>query len=885
MTARNLEKMLSPNSLVLVGASSAPSSVGFKIAQNLLDGGFEGPLRLVNPKYDELLGRPCFRSISSLPEVPDLAVVAVPPDAVPGVIDELAAHGTKAAVVITANLGNGRQAMLDAARPQCLRLLGPNCLGLMLPPIGVNATFAHRAASAGGLAFVSQSGALMTTVIDWSLSRSIGFSHMISVGEMADIDFGDLLDHLAGDPQCRAVLMYIEAVTDARKFVSAARRAARVKPVIVVKSGRHDGGAKAAFSHTGALAGFDAAYDAAFRRTGVLRVKTLDELFAAAEMLSHAPRLAGDRLAILSNGGGAGVMASDELQDAEGELAALGPETVARLNPALPAGWSHANPVDIIGDANADRFARALDVLLDDEQSDAVFVVACPTAMLESEAAAQAVVTTCHSKPQKPVLTAWLGGDGQRAALDLFESARIPSFQSIAEGITGFMQLVRHRRAQAELMRAPPADRLRAPNRQRVADLIASALKDQRTRLNAIEAADVLDAYEIPVLKPRLVESIDDLADVADRLLAEHAACVLKVVSPQITHKTDVGGVRLGLDTAMAVVEAAHGMAARVAKERPDATLSGFTLEPMIVRPKAFETIVGVTLDPTFGPMVLFGAGGTAVEILNDRALGLPPLDAILARQMIDETRIAKLLSGYRGQARAKIECIVDVLVSVSELVIHHPEIAELDINPLLVDADGAIAIDARIRIADQTIAPRQPLAIRPYPTNWERAVGFEDMGTLLIRPVRPEDGPMYETFFGKLEPEDIRLRFFSSRRTFTREFVAGLTQIDYAREMAFAAISANGQELLGEARLILSSDRDKGEFGVLVRSDLHGRGLGGHLMRILIDYARGERVRSISGIVLSQNSTMLRMASELGFTSRFVSEDPTATEIELALG
>ncbi len=888
MTVRNLEGMFSPRSVALVGASPEPGSVGATVARNLLRGGFKGRIDFVNPKHREILGRPCHPSVAALPETPDLAVVATPPAAVPGVVAALAEKGARAAAVITAGVGALAKPMLEAARPGCLRILGPNCLGLMVPGIGLDASFAHRAAPAGDLAFISQSGALLTAVVDWAAGRGIGFSHVVSLGEMADADFGDLLDYLAGDASSRAILLYMEAVTAAPKFLSAARRAARVKPVVVVKSGRHEAGRRAAMSHTGALAGSDAAYDAAFRRTGLLRVATLPDLFAAAEVLARVPRLEGERLAILTNGGGAGVLAADELQDAHGVPAVLSPGTLAALDAVLPPTWSRGNPVDIIGDAGPERYRAALSALLEDPENDAILAIQCPTAIASATEAAEAVIQTIAAARaggrMKPVLANWLGEDAPREARALFSANGIPSFDTPSAAVTGFTQLVRHARAQRELAATPPVLEGGACDPEAAARVIAEALAGGRTALTAIEAKTVLAAYGIPVVESRVARDPAEVRAAAEALLAGHTACVVKILSRDITHKSDVGGVRVGLETGAAAEGAAREMLARVAKARPEARVEGFMVEPMIRRPNAHETIVGASVDRTFGPMILFGAGGTAVEVIQDSALALPPLDMLLARHLIAETRIARLLAGYRDRPPADIGALAGILARASDLLVRHAEIRELDINPVLVDENGAIALDARIAIADPARAPRPPLAIRPYPSEWRRLFEISGFGEIEARPVRPEDEPLYRPFFAKVTPEDIRLRFFTARGDFSHRFLATLTQIDYAREMAFVAVSRETGEMLGVVRMLLDPDRERGEYGVLVRSDLHGRGLGWRLMTLLIDYARGEGVRELTGLVLAENITMLKMARELGFAAHPVAGDASVREVVLDL-
>lgn len=891
MTTRNFRSLFAPSSVALLGASPQPGSVGLILIRNLMSGGFRGPVWLVNPKYREIEGHPCYPSIEALPAAPDLAVVATPPQTVPPLIAELGRRGTRAAVVITAGIrGELEQAMLKAAQPHLLRIQGPNCLGLMLPRIGLNASFAARPAPPGDLAFVSQSGALVVAVVDWAAARGIGFSQVVSVGEMADVDFGDLFDYLAADTQSRAILVYMEAVTRAPKFMSGARRAARSKPVIVVKAGRHEAGAKAALSHTGALAGADRAYDAAFRRAGLLRVIELQQLFDAAQTLARLPLATGERLMILTNGGGAGVLAADSLADADLPLPQLSPATMTALDAVLPATWSRGNPVDIIGDAGPERYSRALEALLAEPAADAILVINCPTALASSGAVARAVVDVIarHRKehpPGKPALANWLGEASDEGARQVFAAAGIPEYETPARAVDGFLQLVRYGHAQEQLTRTPPS----LPedielHSGKARSIIAEVLAGGRTVLSEVEAKALLSAYGIPAVPTDVARDAAEAGRLAERLLTQHGAVVIKILSDDITHKSDVGGVRLGLEHADEVRRAAEDILARVSRLRPEARVKGFTVQPMIRRPRAQELIAGMTVDRIFGPMVLFGAGGTAVEVLRDTAQGLPPLDRNLALALMQETRVWRLLQGYRDRPPAAIDAIADVLVRLSYLVARHAEIRELDINPLLADDQGVLALDARVRVADEKSEPRVAMAIRPYPSEWVKDIEIESVGTVRLRPIRPDDEALYQAFFEKVSEEDRRMRFFSAHPDLSHRFLARLTQIDYAREMAFAAIDRSTGQLLGVVRLVADSDYEKAEYGILVRSDVKGRGLGWALMQHLIAYARSEGMGELFGFVLATNTSMLEMCSKLGFSIATDAEDPTLRKVVLGL-
>jgi acetyltransferase len=892
MTIRNFDFLFRPRSVALIGASTRAGSVGLITARNLLGGDFSGPIWLVNPKYSAIEGHACYPTVAALPATPDLAVLVTPPSTIPQLIGELAARGTRAAVVISAGVrGDLKRAMLEAARPQLMRIQGPNCLGLMLPRIGLNASFSHKPPLPGDLAFVSQSGALITGIVDWARSRSIGFSHVVSLGDMADVDFGDLLDYLASDAQSRAILLYMESVTNAPKFMSAARRAARSKPVIVVKAGRHAAGAKAALSHTGALAGADAAYEAAFRRAGLLRVLELDDLFRAAEILARNTRLAGDRLAILTNGGGAGVLAADDLGDLGGRLADLSPATMAALDAVLPPTWSRGNPVDVIGDADPTRYARALDVLLGEEAADAVLIMNCPTALASSTAIAEAVATTLEGRVtprvglRKAAITAWLGDEVSREARKHFAAKGIASFATPSEAIDGFMQLVRYARAQEQLMRTPPSlpDDLGFDS-GKAASTIQSAIAAGRSTLSEVEAKGLLTAYGIAVVPTEVARNPEEVGVLAERLIAREGACVVKILSHDISHKSDVGGVRLGIGRAEDAQRAAADMLQRIASLQPGARLEGFTVQPMIRRPRAHELILGMTVDHTFGPLTMFGAGGTAVEVLRDTAYALPPLDLNLARDLMRQTRVWRLLRGYRDRPAVAIDRVAEALVRLSYLAARHPEIREIDINPLLADEHGVIAVDARVGVADATRQPRVSMAIRPYPSEWIVDAELAPAGRVRIRPIRPEDEALYKDFFAHVTADDQRLRFFTVAPALSHQFLARLTQIDYAREMAFVAVDAHSGALLGVVRLIADPDYTRGEYAILVRSDLKGRGLGWRLMQHLIAYAKAEKLQELHGAVLVGNTTMLQMCRELGFAVEREPGDESVLRVVLHL-
>jgi acetyltransferase len=889
MSIRNLTKLFRPTSVAVIGASTRPLAVGTVLMRNLLQGGFNGPIMPVNPKHTSIQGVLAYKDIASLPMTPDLAVISTPPATVVPTIRELGERGTKAAVVLTAGLASTRdengallqQVLLEEARRLDMRILGPNCLGLLVPGVGLNASFAPAAALPGKIAFVSQSGALCTAVLDWARPKGIGFSHFISLGDAADVDFGDVMDYLGSDPETRAILLYIESIHERRNFMSAARAAARNKPVLAIKAGRVAEGAKAAASHTGALAGADAVYDAAFSRAGMLRVYDFDELFAAVETLARSRPPKGERLAILTNGGGIGVLATDDLIELGGKLAELSPEVVAKLDTVLPGTWSRANPVDIIGDAAGSRYVNALNILLDAPEVDAVLVMHAPTAISSPTEIAESVIRCVKERKKVNVAACWVGEETTASARQLFSESGIPSFATPGGAVRSFMHLVRHRRNQELLMETPPS----APSE--FTPDIAAARQVVQTVLDAgeggmmsePEAKSVLAAYGIPVIDTKVATSPGDAA----RLAGEMGGIVaLKILSPDITHKSDVGGVMLNLATPQEVEAAANAMLARVAKSYPAARISGFTVQRMARRPGAHELIIGVTTDPIFGPVILFGQGGTAVEVIGDRAVALPPLNMRLARDMIERTRVYKLLKGYRDRPPVDLDAVSLALTQISQLIIDIPEIVELDINPLFSDAQGVLALDARIKVA--AVPPgglRHRLAIRPYPKSLEEEFVMTNGQTALLRPIRPEDEPNHHVFISRLTHEDVRFRFFGLVHELPHSEMARLTQIDYDREMAF--LGCAGGETLGVVRTVTSLDNERTEFAIVVRSDLKGSGLGRKLLTKMIDYCRGRGTRFMIGQVLNDNYRMLKFVESLGFV-RGPYHDGDAVEVRLDL-
>lgn len=783
------------------------------------------------------------------------------------IIAELGRRGTKAAVVLTAGFEGAagaahRQQILEAARPHLLRIIGPNCLGVAMPGIGVNATFAPAPILPGNLALLTQSGAIATSVLDWAQPRGIGFSAVVSVGDMADVDFGDLLDYFAMDRGTEAILIYAEGITNARKFMSAARRAARVKPVVAIKAGRAEEGARAASSHTGALAGADAVYDAAFRRAGILRVTGFEEVFDAAATLARMPKQASDDLVIVSNGGGAGVLATDQLIAEGGKLATISAATISKLDAVLPRTWSRANPIDIIGDAGTERYANATAALLDDPDIHNVLVIYCPTSVVTAEEAAGGLIGALAAKTaRKNVFASWIGEATVKGGRARLAETHIPTYETPERAVHSFMHLVRYRQSQELLLETPAAAApVSGEKRQAARSFIGQTLADGREWLDAAEIAAVLGCYGIPFVRTAAAADGKAAAAIAARFGTPVA---LKIRSRDVVHKSDVGGVALNLVGAAAIERAAETIAANVARKLPQARQEGFVVQEMIQRPGAYELIAGVTTDPVFGPMILFGHGGTAVEVIRDKSLELPPLNTALARAQIGRTRIAALLKGFRDRPAADIDGVVAVLMQLGNIAADHDEISEIDINPLLCDQHGVIAVDCRIRVRPATGARQARMAIRPYPQHLESTMTAGGKA-ISIRPIRPEDETALRALAEGAGDAGLWHPFFAPLRERGHQTAARLTQIDYEREMTLAAF--DGEHMLALVRSVSDPDFDTAECAILARPGPAAQEISAGLMRHLLDALNALGVRHAELRVPSAKSETGQLADELGF-------------------
>lgn len=876
MTTRNLEALFAPRSVALIGASNRSGTVGAVVARNLLATGFRGPIMPVNPHEQAIGSTLSYRTIADLPLAPDLAVIATPAASVPALVGELGARGCRAAIVISAGFAPGgdlQKGLLQSAKPNLVRIVGPNCLGFISPRTGLNASFAHLTPRPGHLALVTQSGAIAAAALDWAATRDIGFSHVATIGDAIDVDIADLLDYLALDIETRAIVVYVESIRGARKFMTAARIASRNKPVVVLKSGRSEGGARAAFSHTGAIAGSDAVYDAAFARAGMLRVDTLRELFDAVEILTANLALSGDRLGIVTNGGGAGVMAVDALEQIGGHLAKLSEQTTRALHEALPANASVSNPVDILGDAPPERYETAIGAVQGDLGVDALLVLNCPTAVADSTQAAEAVISAVKAaRDPRPVFTCWLGSGAVQEGRRRLSAAGIATHETPEEAVRAFIHLARHRRNQVQLLQTPSAASPDIGAFAAARALVDTALQSGQAALTGSQVRQLLKLYGVPIIES--VEASDpEAAAIAAARIGGPVA--LKIASPDITHKSDLGGVILGLRGADDVREAAQRMRQRIAAAAPHAKIAGFTVEPMVRRPLAEELIVGLAQDQTFGPVVVFGRGGVAVELDPDRAIQLAPLDDGLARDLIARTRIAGRLGGYRGRPPVDLGAVSAILVALSRLALDLPEVRELDINPLLADAGGALGLDARVRIGprETAIAP----AICPYPDHLARTIELGE-ATLTLRPIRPSDADGLKDLVAESSQEDVRLRFRASVRRLPDAWARRLSQIDYDREMALVAVSEEGA-VAGVARLAGDPQGEQAEFALLVRSQSQNQGLGRTMLRALLDFAKTKGLASVWGEVALENASMLEMADAFGF-QRAPSAEPDCIKI-----
>ena len=877
MSIENLDKIFDPRRIAVIGASDTPTSVGYTVLHNLVGSGFGGVVYPVNPKRESIQGIQAYKDVASLPHPPDLAVICTPAPTVPGIVRTLGEAGTRGIVIISAGFREigpeGRdleqQIREEQRKFDGMRIIGPNCLGIIVPGISLNASFAATTPKAGHVGFISQSGALCTSVLDWAMEGNVGFSYFISVGNMLDVTMGDLIDYLGSATNTKSIILYIESISDSREFMSAARAFARTKPIVAYKAGRFTESAEAAASHTGALAGVDAVYEAAFQRAGIVRIDECDDMFDCAELLARHQLPDGDRLAIVTNAGGPGVMTTDALLSCDGNLASLSKDTVDGLNDVLPPFWSHGNPVDVLGDAPPERFAAAMEAVVRDEGVDAVLVILTPQAMTDATATAQAVADVAATT-DKPVLAAWMGGVMVSEGMQLLGEAGIPSYATPEKAVRAFMHLVSHAR-NLEVLHETPRDISMefGLDRNRLRGLFDTILAEGNEVLSENASKAFLEAYEIPVTKPILARSADDAVEVARQC---GYPVVLKIHSPQITHKTDVDGVVLNLSADREVRDTYNQMVKTAGERCPDAEILGVTVQKMVSDPNGFELIVGTKKDPIFGSVIMVGTGGTAAEVFRDRALALPPLNESLARRMLGSLKSWPLLQGYRGKPAANIDRLIEILIRFSYLVADYPEISEIDINPLLVTPEDVVALDARIIIdREQTagaIRPFSHLAIRPYPEEFVTSRELKDGTKVVLRPIKPEDEPMWHELLATCSDETLRARSASLSVQVTHEVATRYCFIDYDREIAIVAEveEAGIRKLIGVGRLVADFEHELARYTVLVVDSWHGHGLGGILTDYCLEVAAQWGVKKVMAKTVEANKQMLATLCHRGF-------------------
>jgi acetyltransferase len=889
---KQLRKLFQPKSVAVIGASDNPESIGYMVMKNLLEGGFKGQITPVNLRHREVFGQKSYYYIGDVPEAPELAVIATPDYAVLQVIRECGEAGVGALAILSGGFQeSGREArhrlqrVKEIAREYGMRLLGPNCLGFINPHLGLNASFATGMATPGNIAFISQSGALGISTLDWAVEQNVGFSYFVSVGAMADVGYADLIDFFGTDHRTTCILLYMESLTEARQFMSAARAFARYKPIIVLKAGRSQEGRQAALSHTGALAGNDEVFSAAFRRSGIIRVNTIAQLFNCAQSLAMQSAPAGNRLAILSNAGGPGVLATDYLMANGGQLAELTEQTYDKLNEILPINWSHSNPVNMLGTANADLYKQALLNLLKDANTDAVLVILTYQSMTEPEAVAKAVVEV-NKKSRKPLFAAWMGERGVQEARDILERGKVPPYRYPESAVDTFLKMYAYHRNLQLLYETPPEepqqftyDKLRATN------IIAAVRAEGRLQMMEHEAKDLLACYDLPVTHYQMAETAEEAAACAKSCGYPVA---MKVASPTLYHKTDVGGVRLNLRNGNAVRKAFDEITNQVKAAAPNAAIEGVIIERMVSKP--FELFIGGRKDEVLGPVIAFGRGGVEVEVYRDAQLGLPPLNMALAHRIIERTQIYPLLKGYRGLDGVDLELLAFTLCKFAYLLMDFPEIRELDVNPFVMDETEGVMLDAHVVLepvqATKSNKAYQHLVLPPYPGRYKKVIKAKDGTPVRLRPIRPEDEPMELEMVNRLSKESLYFRFFGYVPRMTHELMTRFTQIDYDREMAIVALidkSDEEEEMIGVVRIIADPWGEAAEYAILVADEWQGKGLGGQMTDYIIEIAKDMELQRLYASVLASNAGMLTLFERKGFTIEREDFDTFKVELTLA--
>jgi acetyltransferase len=894
LVALDLDKIFKPKSVAIVGASDEEGSVGYALVQNLTEHDYKGEVFLVNIRKKEILGRKAYAKLEDIPGEVDLAIIATPAKTVPGIVEDCGKSGIKGVIIVSAGFkevgqeGRLLEEEIKKLRGKYdLRIIGPNCLGIIRPDVGLNATFLDKYPKSGKISFISQSGALGSAILDWATHENVGFNNFVSIGSMIDVDFGDLIDYFGTDPKTKSILMYIEGIADARQFMSAARHFAKTKPIIVVKSGKFRESAKAAASHTGSMSGEDSVYDAAFKRAGIVRVNEIEDLFNAAEVLGTQPLPKGKRLAIITNAGGPGVMATDSLIINGGELSKLSLKSLSKLDEVLPSFWSKANPIDLLGDAKSDRYKAAVEACLEDDGVDGLLIIYTDQAVTESELIAETVVKTLKEKnlQGKTVLTSFIGYEAVEEANRIFNANNIPTYETPEDAIKTYMYMFQYKRNLELLYETPEELSIdSAPPKRPIMNILRQAASENRETLTEDEAKRLLDYYNFPVVKTEVAKSAEEAVNLARRI---GYPVVLKILSPQITHKTDVGGVVLDLTSDAQVRESFGLMTEKAKKAYPQAEILGVTVQSMI-KQEGYEVIIGGKSDPLFGPVILFGLGGVAVELFKDYAMGLPPLNTTLARNMMAETKVFQLLKGYRNQPGVNLKLLEEILLLFSQLLIDFPQLKEIDINPLIMTEKEAYILDARV-IFDKAklgkkFEPHQHLVISPYPKKYELIWHLKDGREILFRPIKPEDEPLWLEMFQSFSEDSIRYRFFQLLKETPHEVRVRYCNIDYDREIAIVPIikEEGTPRILGVGRLTIEPDGKTGEIAFIVRDKWQGLGLGAKLVDYVIEIAAEKGIKRIVAIIMRQNHKAINLVEKMGFKVKKQDDDTVIATLQL---
>jgi acetyltransferase len=885
--------MFNPKSIVVVGASDEENSVGYTLMKNLTQLGYTGKVYPVNVRKTEILGVKAYKSVDQLPETVDLAIIATPAKTVPEVVEQCGRAGITCVIIISAGFkeigvkGKALEDLIIEARKKFdLRILGPNCLGIIRPSANLNATFTTKMPKQGNITFISQSGALGSAILDWATHENLGFSNFVSVGSMIDIDFGDLLDYFGTDTKTKSILMYIEGVTNARRFMSAARHFARTKPIIVVKAGKFGESAKAAASHTGSLTGEDVVYNAALKRAGIVRVDEINDLFNAADVLGKQPLPHGPNLAIITNAGGPGVMATDALIAKGGKLARLSQKTFDALSQVLPSYWSRGNPIDILGDAKADRYRAVVKECFEDENVDGLLLIYTPQGIADPAEIAKKISELCKEQSShKTVLASFMGYENVQEAHRILSENNIPTYSTPEQPVATYMYMYQYKRNLELLYETPvelPVDS--SPPKRPLTLIIQNAAREGRELLTAVEAKQLLEYYGIPVIKTLVAKTVEEAVGSAEQTGYPVA---MKILSPQIVHKTDAGGVVLNIHSQAELRKAFDSIMQRVKAYDPKAEIRGVTIQPMIRR-QGQEVILGSKTDYLFGPVILFGMGGIGVELFRDVAVGLPPLNQTLARRIMEETKVYQLLKGYRNLPPANVKLVEEIMVRFSEMLVEFPQLKEVDINPLFVDEKEAFALDARI-VIDKTKAfaklePHLHLVISPYPKRYETLWKLRDGRSVILRPIKPEDEPMWLEMFQQFSEESIRRRFFQLIKDTPHEIRVRYCNIDYDREMAIVAeLTEEGRrKILGVVRLITEPSGKTGEVAFIVADPWQGLGLGSKMVDYMIEICKDKQLETIYGLILRDNKKAIELMREMGFTIEFYDEDTVKATLNL---